>query len=239
VIEGADNLFGTQLPTYTLVRGRRRTLSVEVRPHGDVIVRSPLRLSIPAIEVFLLERAEWIRERRREALAVRSELPRPSSPEEALHRGAIVNIRSMGHTYTSFPRWQRREAIRVFSDVITQVLPAIGVPGLRFRGLAVRSMRRRWGSCTNTGKITLNERLIIVPDDCIRAVIVHELCHLVHLNHSPAFRQLTRDVFPEIDEADAVLDKWSAILTESAPKTTSGAIGPAERRILPGAFDTW
>lgn len=239
MIEGTQNLFGTQLATYTLVRGKRRTLSVEVRPHGDVIVRSPLRLSIPAIELFLLERAEWIRERRREALAIRSQLPRPVSPEEALHRGTIVNIRSLGHTPASFPRWQRREATQLFTDVIDEFLPAIGVPGLRFRGLAVRSMRRRWGSCTNTGKITVNERLIIVPDECIRAVIVHELCHLVHLNHSAAFRQLTRDIFPEIDAADAVLDKWSAILTETSPKTKSGAVGPAEHRILPGAYDIW
>jgi predicted metal-dependent hydrolase len=62
--------------------------------------------------------------------------------------------------------------------------------------MKIRSMKSRWGSCTGKGKITLNLKLIYMPVDLIDYVVLHELCHLKELNHSPAFYALLSRVMP-------------------------------------------
>jgi predicted metal-dependent hydrolase len=108
--------------------------------------------------------------------------------------------------------WQRNEAEQLFTGLIREYVPFFGVHGLRYAGLRLRKMKRRWGSCTRTGVITINEHLIRVPDACIRGVIVHELCHLVHMDHGKQFRQLVADVYPEHKLADDLLDCWTSVL---------------------------
>lgn len=58
-------------------------------------------------------------------------------------------------------------------------------------------MRKRWGSCTKAGKIILNPELIAAPKDCIRYVVMHELCHLIFKNHSQDYYRLLSRVEPE------------------------------------------
>lgn len=86
--------------------------------------------------------------------------------------------------------------------------------GLR---LTVRAMRTRWGSCTRDGHVTLSVELMHVPRRLIDYVIIHELCHLVHLNHSPAFHFQVARCLPE----------WRALRRELA--TRSWAKTPEER----------
>jgi predicted metal-dependent hydrolase len=64
-------------------------------------------------------------------------------------------------------------------------------------GLVIRSMKRRWGSCSNKGKITLSSELIRLSDKYIEYVIVHELCHLRHHNHGPMFYELLYELYPD------------------------------------------
>ena len=70
----------------------------------------------------------------------------------------------------------------------------------------LRMMRRRWGSCRRNGTLTFSETLAKYPMACIDAVIVHELCHLRHFNHGPAFYALMTEVLPDWRQADRLLD---------------------------------
>lgn len=236
---------------YSLHRSRRRTISVEVRVSGAIIVRTPMRMSIASIETFLLERISWIMSRMERAAEARTALPLPRVGEYYL-RGELqkADLLIPGETHLRCSRQLLRKCYRnmaktYFPIVIADVLPSMGVHGLRYAGLKLRSMHRRWGSCTGGGVITLNDRLAMTPDHCIRAVIVHELCHLVHMDHGKAFRAMTRDIMPDIDEADTALDQWSAVmaLEVGGPKengsnhsqlmqTKNGALGPVEDRML-------
>lgn len=63
--------------------------------------------------------------------------------------------------------------------------------------LEIRKMKHRWGSCSTNGRILLNPELIKAPKACIEYVIVHELCHLVHGDHTKAFFDLQQKEFPE------------------------------------------
>jgi predicted metal-dependent hydrolase len=69
--------------------------------------------------------------------------------------------------------------------------------GFRPAGFAIRSMKRRWGSCSSKGKITLSTELIKVPERWTEYVILHELCHLIHHNHGQKYYELLSEVCPE------------------------------------------
>lgn len=182
------------------------------------------------IERFVALKSAWILRRVRDAEARKALVPQLTGPRSFYHRGEVrtwgfagdgadltvpsrVTTENAAISYVE--RWQRSEAELVFSAMIAEALPNIGVPGLRYQGLRIRAMRRRWGSCTSTGHVTLNGHLIRVPDGCIRGVVVHEVCHLAHLHHGPAFHQLVADVYPDHALADAILDAWTHVLYDS------------------------
>ena len=73
--------------------------------------------------------------------------------------------------------------------------------GLRVSGISVRNQRARWGSCSRGGRITLNWRLLLMPDWVRDYVIVHELMHLTQMDHSPAFWRLVEGVCPTYRDA--------------------------------------
>lgn len=226
-----QNVTGMQGLTYTIVRSRRSTMSVEIQPHGAVVVRAPNRMPLYEIERFVAMKSPWIARRVRDAEARKALVPSLAGPRAFYHRGEVrtwgfagdgadITIPNRVKTENAatryIERWQRLEAEHLFANLIAEVLPSIGVPGLRYQGLRIRSMRRRWGSCSSTGFVTLNGHLIRVPDGCIRGVVVHEVCHLAHLHHGPAFHQLVADVYPDHALADALLDAWTHVLYDSS-----------------------
>ncbi len=211
---------------YELRRSKRRTVSVEVRPSATVVVRAPVRLPLYEIERFLAVRQDWITSQLQKFELRRAVLPQRTQENQFYHRGNLLTWGWQGADVTLPTRvssldaglrwvetWQRNEAEQLFTGLIREYVPFFGVHGLRYAGLRLRKMKRRWGSCTRTGVITINEHLIRVPDACIRGVIVHELCHLVHMDHGKQFRQLVADVYPEHKLADDLLDCWTSVLT--------------------------
>ncbi len=69
--------------------------------------------------------------------------------------------------------------------------------GLRFSKLTWRFQRTRWGSCSQQASISLNVRLLLLPEDQVRYVMLHELCHTRHMNHGATFWQLLKSLCPE------------------------------------------
>lgn len=220
-------------------------MSVEVQPTSDVVVRAPRRTPIHEIEHFLRLKGPWIKNRVQDAKARRDSIPQRTEPQNVYHRGEVLSwgwknadvvvpqrLSTLQTALKWVERWQRTEAVSLFTQHVNADLPKIGLHALRYQGLKLRRMRRRWGSCTSTGVITLNEHLIRVPEACIRSVIVHEICHLAHLHHGPAFHALVADVFPDHRIADAVLDVWTSVLYAEETTTPYAAQGLVERRIL-------
>lgn len=215
IVEGLD---------VQLVRSRRRTIAVEVDHNARVLVRAPTWMAQRDVQRFVSERSDWIRSKISEARARESIIPRRTATNQLYLRGSLLTWgwqdadvilpRSVTPARASLwlDAWQRRQAEAVFTAMIDEFLPAFGVTALRYTGLRLRKMRRRWGSCTRTGLITLNEHLVRTPDVCIRGVVVHELCHLVHMDHGRGFKSLLNDMYSDHRLSTTLLNGWTSII---------------------------
>jgi hypothetical protein len=100
-------------------------------------------------------------------------------------------------------RWLEAEALRLLGEDLAHYCARAGVPVPRLR---LSRAARRWGSCSGAGCIRINWRLVQAPDDVRRSVVAHEVAHLRHFDHSPAFRALLGELFEgDLKGADAWL----------------------------------
>jgi predicted metal-dependent hydrolase len=93
--------------------------------------------------------------------------------------------------------WYKQKAIIVFHEMLQEILYKFRHYQLAIPMLTIRTMTKRWGSCTPSGRIMLNLELIKAPKGCIAYVIMHELCHLVHHHHGKPFRDLLDRMMPD------------------------------------------
>ena len=164
----------------TLIRSRRKTLSAEVRPDGSVTVRAPLRMPLPQIERFLIQKTAFIERHVQRCLAnmqKHHEPPLTADELKALAEQAKAVI-------------PQRAAI--YADRL----------GVKFGRITIRCQKTRWGSCTAAGNLNFNCLLMLAPQEVLDSVIVHELCHRLHPNHSRSFYAEVRRIFPDYDRCD-------------------------------------
>lgn len=156
----------------TLVRSpRARRISIAVKASGAVRVSYPPGISGQRALAFLDEKTPWV-VRTRERLAVRrAALPAPLPPDEE--------------------RQQREELRRAAKeDLPPRIARIAAATGLRYAGMTVRAARTKWGSCSGRNTISLSLYLMLLPEHLRDYVILHELCHTVHHDHSPRFHAL-------------------------------------------------
>lgn len=206
---------------YLLERRDRRTLSITVRPDGTVLVRAPLSARDDEIERRVERRMKWIRARRAdfEAHSPRTP-PRRFVPGES-HRFLGRNYRlrviegdgpaCLVGPYLEVPArdaspdtlrrriesWYRAEAALLFPPMIDAQRRRFGYLESDRPRLVVKKLTRRWGSLSSGGILTLNLDLVKAPRSCVEYVICHELCHLRHRDHGPAFYARLQAMLPD------------------------------------------
>jgi len=99
-------------------------------------------------------------------------------------------------------RWLRRKAHAQLAPWLIEIADE---RGFRVTHVSVRSQRTRWGSCSKKARVSLNVKLLFLPEDLTRYVLLHELCHTVHLNHSKDFWRLVRDREPDVKDKETSL----------------------------------
>ncbi len=215
--------YGTERIDFRLSRRARKTLGITVHPDLRVEVVAPKDAEESAVLERVGKRARWILRQRRQFLAwMPKPMPRLYRPGET-HRylgrqyrlkvigGEPDKIRIKGgfieihHCYDKdainvkkhLTAWYRQRAETRFAQEMTKALKRLRLHALPDPRLRLLRMPKRWGSCTAKGEILLNPELIKAPGPCIEYVIVHELCHLKHPNHSTSFFRMLDAVLPD------------------------------------------
>ena len=216
--------FGESLIAYEVTHAARETLAINVRPDLQVDVVAPLNADLPTIEDKVRKRAAWILRQQRELALYLPHIPPRQYVSGESHRylgrqyrlkvqqGDFASVKlkrgflmvvtpdkaDSAQVQTLVEGWYRTQAKRVLSQQLQAMLPRftrVGVP--REPQLSIRTMKSRWGSCTEAGVITLNVKLMQVPKAYIDYVLVHELCHLMEHNHSQRFYRLLDRMMPD------------------------------------------
>ncbi len=226
--------FGERRICFDLRRNGRKQLKIVVTPELDVEVFAPRGATDDQVIAAVRNKAPWIA-RKLDQLAAYHPLPTPrqyisgetlvylgrqyrlhveagkKQPAKLLGRYLNVWVENRSNRQAvsrAVEKWYRdrsRHTIGRYLDKCQTITHRHGVPQPR---LTIRSMRRRWGSCSPAGRITINLKLVQVPVHCIEYVIMHELCHLKHHNHSKAFYSLLTRCQPDWRKRKADLDRF-------------------------------
>lgn len=216
---------------YTLIRSSRKTLALNIDRDGRLIVRAPYRLSVEKIEQFIAEKADWI-EKHIAAANLRTEQKNERlnvPPKELPLFGRlcpVVNEKPYGYTDGVFylPEGMTLESLVPYlHKLYTRIAKETLIPrvqtlseqtGLMITAVKINSAKTRWGSCSAAKSVNLSHRLIAADPRLIDYVIIHELCHTVHMDHSHDFYRLVENILPDYKEREKGLKEVSRMLTE-------------------------
>lgn len=230
------------------VSAKARNIRIEVRPGRDVVLVYPRWVARSEALGFLRDRQEWIRAKLAE-LAVQE--PPPSPPQwdgrdELPLRGRKLpvvveparlrraSVRIDDHRICIFAPLEQRADTRRLQAALQAALQhqarldalryldgeALRL-GVRYREVRLRDPRTLWGSCSQAGVISLSWRLVMAPPEVFRYVVVHELCHLVHLDHSKRFWSLVARQMPDFESQRTWLSEQGHLLHQHLLQTVA------------------
>ncbi len=192
---------------------RARSVRVSVDATGIVEVVLPRRTPARAAPEAIAELRPWIEDRLRAARAVREQIAargdtlpylglqldvRPQPGRIRAHRvgDALLVPADPEAVAEAIERWYRRAAAREIAPRLELATMALGSS---YSTLAIRGQRTRWGSCSTSGAMSFNWRLLLAPEAVLDYVVWHEACHLQVMDHSPRFWALVRRHCPDCD----------------------------------------
>ncbi len=158
---------GENIP-YEIIRSSRKTIGLEISQEAQVIVRAPARMSLRDIEAFVQERRGWIEknrarqlERKRASASIDWKVKKQDTYAWAMSDGGELLLMK----------------VRYYADLM----------GVHVKRVTIRDMKTRWGSCTSKGHISFSWKIFVMPERLADYLIIHELSHLRHMDHSSAF----------------------------------------------------
>ncbi len=225
--------FGSRKITAEIKYSDRNSISIRVNPAGEVTILAPDGIPYGQLIVKIIQKVPWVLKQQRYFNRFKP-LAKPRryvSGETHLYLGrqhklkvvraeekCIKVYRAQIWVYEKDTRpqavknvvdkWYRQRAREVFLELLKEAFPRIHrYYRKEMPGLLIRNMSKRWGSCTRAGNIVLNLELIKASKSCIEYVIVHELCHLVHHNHTQAFFGLLAKLLPDWEKRKQKLEE--------------------------------
>jgi predicted metal-dependent hydrolase len=201
-----------------IVRTKRKTLALIIKPDGSLVVRAPLRTPEKSIWEFIENHAAWIERKKAEALAALPTAPRRYVPGELfMYLGNAYSLEmvrgqktplvleetfklaeaSQSNAKVAFERWYRAQARQILNDRVNSYANQYS---FQFKKIGITSARTRWGSCSPNGSLNFSWRLIMAPIEAIDYVVVHELVHTIFHNHSKRFWKKVEKVMPDYKE---------------------------------------
>lgn len=168
---------GSMQITYRIIYARRKTLSITVQENAVLLIKAPVMMTGKEIMNFLLSKKDWIQEQiKKVKKAQKNKIQLNDKEKQAyLDRACVVVPERVEH----------------FAAIM----------GVHYNRICLKEQKTRWGSCSSLHNLNFNWRLILMPPRILDYVVVHELSHLIELNHSPQFWAVVERYYPEYEEA--------------------------------------
>ena len=156
---------------YELIRSRRRSIAIEIDRTGSIKVRAPYNVGNMKIRQFVEDKSAWI--------------------DKTLKKIEETRLSDEGISTDRLPSLTETD-IRTLTEEAGRVIPGrvaywAGEIGVSYGRITIRHQRSRWGSCSAKGNLNFNCLLMQAPPEILDYVIIHELCHRRHMNHSREF----------------------------------------------------
>jgi predicted metal-dependent hydrolase len=162
----------------TLIRSRRKSLAIEITPELQVVVRAPARMPVREINAFVQEKDDWIHAYLQQ-MAEKKRL-REQYRKQALSKEELQELAT--------------QAMKLIPQKVHYYAQIIGVT---YGRITIRNKRTRWGSCSGKGNLNFNCLLLLMPEEVLDYVVVHELCHRKEMNHSARFWEEVEKILPD------------------------------------------
>lgn len=216
--------YNDQIIEFELTYSRRKNLEIRVENPDVVRVKAPLGVSKSQVYELVLSKAEWILAK----LEILKQRTPPVEKrfidgEEFVYLGQVYRLAVVidegvrkpvvklngGELVITAPifdpellrtfvqKWYGEQVLDLTSELVEEYVDVIG---RRPAKIKISSARKRWGSCSSQGNVLLSWRLAMAPLPVLEYVLVHELCHLVHMNHSREYWDLVESVLPDYQE---------------------------------------
>lgn len=169
--------------TYEIHYSRRHSISVSITPDCRVFVKAPIGTTESAIRDFLTTKKTWITKH----LEKQQSESKKAKALGYLSAEEIKQIKKKAHKIIP-------ERVEYYSKL----------SGITYGKIAIRLQRTCWGSCSARGNLNFNCLLVLMPPEILDSVVVHELCHRRHMNHSKAFSEEIDKYFPDYKRCN----KW-------------------------------
>lgn len=223
--------FGRHTIDFELRYAPRKTLGIKVNPDTSVEVSAPETLSLDKIHQAVTRKAMWILKQKSYFLGMetvqndiiaksgysvhylgrRYKLMVEDGPKnEVTYKGNLflVSVKKKSNAQKVLEQWLKEKAYQKIAEIAKPIIKKFSEQHNAPTEIYFQEMPTRWGSCTVKNKLIFNPRLIHVPKRCIEYVVMHELCHIVHKNHSQQFFELLTQLMPDWEKRKIILDSY-------------------------------
>ncbi len=180
-----------------IIRSKRKSIALEIKPDLRVIVRAPLAMSQKDIERFVASKEQWLKKN----ISVLLKKQCCSADVDVFSEDELKEL-----------TLQAQKNLPLIADYYTALI------GVKYNKITVRKQKTRWGSCTSNGNLSFNCLLMLCPEQVQKYVVIHELCHIKEMNHSPAFWANVEAVCPDYKKQKLWLKQNGAALIRRLTK---------------------
>ena len=174
--------------TYEWVKSNRKTIAIQIKEDGRVVVRTPYSMSRVKAEQFIEERRDWILKNQK---ALKEKQDQKMVITQEMRKAGV------------------EKAMEIFPKRVEYYAQLMGIS---YGRITIREQKTRWGSCSGKGNLNFNWKLTLMPPEVLDYVVVHELAHRREMNHSRDFWKIVEQVLPDYQERRKRLKELSVSL---------------------------
>lgn len=181
-----ENQFEMQYDAGTILcnvkKSNRKSYALVVEQGGKVTIKAPSKPSVLFMKQILLKKEKWILLKYKKQCEIESQIKKCEMTEQ--------QKKSLEDRYRKAAKEYIPKRVAFYQSFLEE----------KYKRITIRDQKTRWGSCSSKGTLSFNWRLMLAPPVVLDYVVVHELCHLKHMNHSKIFWQTVEEIMPDYDE---------------------------------------